>query len=458
MLRIALVLFVAWLGGSPAHAATFKVNSLLDTSDGTCAATPGGCTLREAIEASVATPGRDGIVFDPAVFPPAGFTGLIGITSPLPPMSDPAGTVVDGAGATVQINGGGQPHGLLFSTAAGVAIEKVTVANVLVLNVNGAAIEVCGGAPPACDDGVTGVLIQNVVVAGATQGIAVRGGVVAKVRVAGAVASNGAGGIFIGGSEALVGARVEGSSAPTIYLFGDALVSGATVVDSLASGGSTGVMVQSTQRVTGAKVADVVTFSTIDSGVRVVADGTTAGTKITNVVASTYGVDGVEVYGDGGNSGVAVKRVRADQGGDGVAVFGPLDGGKFQDLVLIDDVVGLDLSDPRGATNTKVTDVIAVDNAQGVLVVGGGTKLKNVHAAANAGAGIVISGTGGNVVEKSRASANNQIGIGTDSQANGIRKNVALGNDPDLADDHPTCDANAWQKNVFVTSSAPCIH
>ena len=36
---------------SPAAAVTRTVNSLLDTNDGACTATPGGCTLREAIAA-----------------------------------------------------------------------------------------------------------------------------------------------------------------------------------------------------------------------------------------------------------------------------------------------------------------------------------------------------------------------------------------------------------------------
>lgn len=455
---LLLLLFLASLGADPARAATFTVNSLLDTTDGACGPAPGGCTLREAIEASVAAQGRDTIAFDPAVFPSAGFTGSIAVNT-LPLIADPAGTIIDGKGATVTINCGAFARCLAFESPAGVALEKVTVANLTVVNVTGTAIDVCGGGAPACDDDVRGVLIENVAVGGAQSGISVRGGVVSKARIVGSVVSNSTSGIFIGGSRELRGARVEGTSTlgSGIYVFGNERLVDATVADCLSTGDSRGIFLQSTLAVSTAKVTDVVTFETADSGVRIVADGTTTGATITNAVASAFGENGVQVYGEAGNRAVTVRGVRADRGGDGVNLFGPTDGATFRDLILVGNVNGLDFSEPgTSVTHTKISDVLSVDNERGAFVIGGSNKLKNVFAAAN-DSGIVLSGAGGDVVEKSRAMANGGPGIALESNGNVIRKNVALGNIVDLSDDSPTCGTNIWQKNVFRTGSAPCI-
>src|SRR5215470_13141930 len=71
-----------------ARAATFVVNSTADTTDGSCDVAVGGCTLREAIEAAVATPGRDTIHFDPAVFPHGPTPVPIVLASELPMIAD----------------------------------------------------------------------------------------------------------------------------------------------------------------------------------------------------------------------------------------------------------------------------------------------------------------------------------------------------------------------------------
>jgi CSLREA domain-containing protein len=169
-------------------AATFTVNNNADTTDGVCGPAAGGCTLREAIEAVVATPGRDTITFDPAVFPKAPGTAGITVTSALPVIADPAGTVIDGGSGRVQVfaSGGLMSDGLVFeSGTAGVPLVKVTVANVFIGGFTGTAVHLCGGVRPDCDADVSGALVHDVVAAGGGDGdgIRIEGRVVAKARV-----------------------------------------------------------------------------------------------------------------------------------------------------------------------------------------------------------------------------------------------------------------------------------
>ncbi len=133
--RAAVIVLIAIAcPGSVSHAdaATFTVNSTADDESGTCGTAIGGCTLRAAILAAVAMPGRDTIRFDPTVFP-LGSPAEIDVVVPLPAIADPAGTIVDGTGAGVvigqQLTGGGTEgiHGLLFASAPGVPLAGVGV-------------------------------------------------------------------------------------------------------------------------------------------------------------------------------------------------------------------------------------------------------------------------------------------------------------------------------------------
>ena len=458
-LGVGVMLLLGVVSAAPARAATFTVNSLLDTTDGACTSAPGGCTLREAIESANAGAGRDTILFDPAVFPSAGFTDLITVNT-LPLIADPAGTVIDGEDGTVRLNCSGSQRCLAFATGAGVPLAKVTVANLGLLNTTGSAIDVCGGAAPGCDDDVGDVLIERVAVGSASQnGILVRGGVISKVRITDTVVSNSQGGIFVDGQEALVGARVERTAThggAGIYLLGIGGVTGVAIEDALAL--TEGIVVQSSADLAKVKIADATTFDTLGSGARIIADGNTTGATITNVVASRFGQSGVEVAGVG-NSGVTIRRIRTDRGGNGVALGGATDGGKFQDLMMVGGNLGVAFfGGGTSVANAKITDVVSVANEVGVFVNGPSNKLKNVMAVANDSGGIgVVSSGGGTVVEKSRAMANGGPGIALDAQGAAVKKNVALGNDGDLSDDDPSCGTNVWEKNVFRLGSTPCI-
>lgn len=97
---IVLALF-AGLGLVPAHpayAATYTVNSLADTSDGSCNSTH--CTLREAIDLANGTAAADTIQFS--------VSGTITITELLPGILSTGGALdIDGSGHNVDISGAG---------------------------------------------------------------------------------------------------------------------------------------------------------------------------------------------------------------------------------------------------------------------------------------------------------------------------------------------------------------
>ena len=213
----ALAVIVLVSGAGRAGAATFIVNSTADTDDTACTTDAGGCTLREAINAAVATPGRDTIKFDPTVFPKAPPVSEIFVTTALPVIADPAGTVVDGLGtyAGIITNNPGVLDGLVFASAPGVALAKATVANVIIGGFTANGVRICGGTPPNCDADVTKAVVQNVAVGGVHgDGIRIEGRNVNKARILNSTVwnsgdNNSSAGIRIAGGTSIVGARVQ---------------------------------------------------------------------------------------------------------------------------------------------------------------------------------------------------------------------------------------------------------
>lgn len=458
-----------------ATAATFTVNDAADTTDGTCGTAVGECTLREAIEDAVATAGRDTIVFDASVFPLGGVTNVITLTSPLPLIADGAGTVVDGVGAGVLLNGGNSvQEGLVFTSPPDVPLVKVTVANVLLSGFTGTAVDICGGGPPGCDTAdVTGALVRNVVVNASVKGIAVSGRVNTKPRVVDSVALNVslASGIQLFGAQSLIGARVERCTSRSVGGNGIILGAGesnvgATVLDSVAAqSGASGVLIFSQQDVTKAKVANVVTSDNDELGIHVRAAGNNTGASLSHVVASGNGTGGVLLTGDTAILAPALLDVVADHNvSTGISFSGLVTGGKITDTTAVANT-GQGIEATSGVTGlgtdgTKITAVTAAANAGGIQLRATASKLQQVRADCNTGSGITLfEGGGGNTVTKSAAGANGSAGITViDSSSNAVQKNVALGNGGnDLDDNSPACDANVWKSNVFRTGSQPCV-
>ena len=119
---VLAALVAVWLT-SPASAATFTVTNTNDAGAG---------SLRQAILDANASAGLDTINFDPSAFP-SGSPATISPASELPDMDDPAGTIVDGTGAGVIIDGSalvGAENGLTIDSGGNLtnaAVKNLTV-------------------------------------------------------------------------------------------------------------------------------------------------------------------------------------------------------------------------------------------------------------------------------------------------------------------------------------------
>ena len=454
-------------GGAPASAATLIVNTKADTSDGACTPGAGGCTLREAIEAAVTSAGRDTIRFDPIAFPHEKYSNPIVLTRALPIIADPAGTVIDGAGASVRVDGNGAVEdGLVFASAPGVPLAKVTVANVSVVRFTRDAVEICGGVPPMCADDVSAPLVRNVFASTTGRsGIAIRGRVVKKPRVVDSVTfQTGTEGIVVFAQGGLVGARVQGCTAARAGSDGIIVTAspqnGTAIVDSLAAKiGADGIEIEvEGVGATKAKIANVATYQTGHNGIMIDGQDLFA-PSISNAVASMSEATGIAIDALGA-TGPTLERVVADGNGlRGIQLLGPITGGEISRAYAFGNDTGVNVNNADGVA---ISDAIAADNTIGIDIGGGRNLLEGVHAGANALTGIRVSGDDGNTITQSAITANGGTlfpGIWIDaSSANTVTANVALGNGLDLYDANLGCDANAWSANVFRTRGQSCIH
>lgn len=456
--------------------ATFVVNSIADGTDGVCGAAPNGCTLREAITAAVSLAGRDAIAFDPAVFPPA-TPQAVSLVTPLPLIVDSAGTVVDGAGAGVIVEPGVPTFpggtGLAFASGAGVALAKVTVANVTVRGF-GIGIQICGGAPPNCEENVSSALVQNVFAEfNGSSGIEIRGATVSKTRVVASVARANAGtGINCIGSQKVVGTRIERTAARDnggagLQVSAEQLTTGTVITDSVAdSNDSTGIAVGGRSRAEKTKLTNVTATRNGSAGLSVETLDQLASVTIANVVATSNANHGLRLTGET-IAGVTVKDAVMNDNLGGLGMFGnaSITGVKLTNVrAVFNGEVGIDLTlgSAGQVIGAKVSRALLSGNGGGGLRLRGtGCVVQQVHASTNGADGIRIEGVGGgNTVTKSRASANGGRGIAllAGSTSDVVQKNVALGNDgDDLSDENAACDGNTWKQNVFRSRNAACI-
>jgi CSLREA domain-containing protein len=130
-MRAVLGVIVACLGlPRSAGAASFAVNSTADGTDGVCATTAGGCTLRDAIKAANALPDADIITLPAGTYTltvmgageDLAATGDLDITGPV---------TINGAGAATTIIDAGRIDRVfdIFDTAGNVTIQGLTVRN-----------------------------------------------------------------------------------------------------------------------------------------------------------------------------------------------------------------------------------------------------------------------------------------------------------------------------------------
>ncbi len=470
------------------QAATFTVNSLADTDDGTCGPAPGGCTLHEAMAAAVATPGRDTIAFDATVFPP-GSPGLISLFQVTPVIVDPAGTALDGSGAGVIIEPANQigpsPDPIVFASAPGAPLANVTVANVTVRNFVGSGIVICGGEFPICDQDVSGTVVQNVLARGnGAAGIKVAGRNVSKTRIVGSVAShNDSVGIGIEASQSAKATRIEdctvgdngmaASGEPGIRLHAIAGVADTIVTGTIAANsGTQGIEVSSDAGIVKTKMSNVTALGNGHSGIAIFANGDLSSTMIAGATASDNAAQGIDISGEQLVAGTTLKEVVANRNGArGIELNASLHllGTKITNAKAArngtDGISAFSLVDASGTQITR--SIVTTNGGFGVMLTGNGNTVKSVRADAN-GSGIYLGAPGGSSkIEKCTAHANNGSAPGTDgtgikvalgSTGNVVQKNAAFVNDgANLADDNPNCDGNVWKKNIFDGAATACV-
>jgi CSLREA domain-containing protein len=427
-LALALALALCAAAGA-ARADTFVVDTTASDDDGSCDPAPGDCTLPEAIAAASALPGRDAITFDPAVFPP-GSPAAIQPAAALPPITDPAGTIVDGSGAGVILDGemlAGEEHGLVIQSGAGSPLGGVIVQNLVIGGFPGNGLLVCGGETPDCDEDVTKTRILEVTALfNGQNGITVDGRANTGTLVADSTASlNGSRGINLNASlgQALTKAKIDGCTAENndstginLNASGDNL--GSQVVGSLAEDNDgTGINLNAGGDVGRARISNSRAIDNEGGGINVNAGGQQTGTKLSNVVCDE-------------NTSVGV---RLNAGG------GP--------------VTGAAISGSQASLN----------GGAGFELEGGASKISKSVADGNGGRGIALVADGpssGSRISRNQTNGNGGAGIfvDLDNTANRISGNTALSNGGfDLEDENPGCDANRWSKNVFDSANEACI-
>lgn len=467
---VALVT-AAW--APTADAKTVVVNDDSDSNVGSCAVA-GSCTLRAAISEAVATPGRDVIVFDPTVFPPAGLA-RIGVESPLPVIADPAGTVIDGTGAGVEIGSdipptgddSTAPDGLVFASAPDLPLRDAAVINVTVSGFQGSGIIFCGGEHFACNADVVAPVARRVNTRwNGTYGLAMMGQNVAKARIEeSAAVENASVGFLINGFGTIAGTRITRSVARgndyvgiLVGILTDA-ISDLAITDTSAIGGSGGIVATAFDRASKLVLTNVTVSGTEEAGIYV-STGLLSGLSASNVIASRNAYQGMYVGSDR-IEGLVLKDVVTNANAYGLHVDGEeVIGAKITEVTAAGNSLnGITLRELTGAKISKVTSV--GNGVQGLVLRGTGNTLKGARVAENIGEGIRLAGPGGgNTLTGVSATANQVAGIYVDADnvGNTLKKNVALATDAiDLYDANPSCGTNVWKSNVFERRNDPCI-
>lgn len=453
-----------------ANAKTIVVDNTLDHV-GSCDVVE-DCTLRRAIMDAVATPGRDVITFSSAVFP-LGAPATIFVESPLPPIIDPAGTAIDGTGASVLIlsdvptdDDGPLANGLVFASTPGMPLRDVAVTNVTVSGFAASGVVICGGSYPECDQDVVAPVVRRVTAKWNTAvGIFVLGKDVTKVRIEESAAVGNYAGVLMNAFGTLSGTRITRSAMRQNDFAGiwigplTGTITDLAISDTSASDGTAAMIVAAVDAASKVSLTNVAATGGEGIGILLSAPMLSA-LNLGTVVSSRNGNDGVLVSAKA-IDGVVLKDVVTNANEHGIRfVSDRMVGAKITQVTAVGNTKdGLTLLETTGA---KISRVAVADNGgHGLVVQGDGNVLKQVRAAENAGDGVHLGGPGlGNTVTGVSSGANQGAGIYVEgnSVGNTLKKNVALGSDSiDLFDANPGCDGNVWKGNVFELRNDLCI-
>jgi CSLREA domain-containing protein len=378
--------------------ATLVVNSTADTDDGACTSTPGGCTLREAINAANGAPGMDTIEFD---IPGSG-PHTIQPGSALPVITEPV--VID---ATME-SGCGGPHcveldgSMAESTADGLRITggSSTVRGLVInrFRDNGIDLSTNGG----------NLLESNFI----------------GTDVAGTAAlGNNADGVFINGAP---GNTIGGTAADT-----ENVISGNTGRGVFISG-SGAAMNQVQGNFIGTDKSGAVALGNFNRGVFI--DGAP-----NNTIGGPAAGAGNVISGNNGNGvlisggGAAMNQVQGNF--IGTNATGTADRGNSGNGVFISGAPGNTI----GGTAAGAGNVISGNSGNGVEINSSGATMNQVQGnvigtnaagtadLGNSGNGVLISGAPGNTIGGTAAGAGNVIS-GNDQLGVGISGVASTGN------------------------------
>lgn len=233
-MRPILALSVAVLAASPLAAATFRVDSTMDTSDasagdGTCATSQGACTLRAAIEEANALLGTDRIELPSGTYSPA---------STLTIAAD--ADIVGGGVTTPIIDGSGLPFDSILTVPAGASASLE-------------GVELSGGLSAISNEG--NLTLTRTSIVDNVQGVSNSGGTLAVMSslIAGNVCPaigggcQGAGIAHFAGtltvSNSLIARNVAGNEAAGIFSTGTTTLVNTTISDNEAANGAGGLKV-----------------------------------------------------------------------------------------------------------------------------------------------------------------------------------------------------------------------
>jgi CSLREA domain-containing protein len=405
---------------APARAAKgpgFVVNSTADADDGACTTDANGCTLREAIVAVNAGPGRR-IGFDPQVFPP-GAPATIALTTPLPAITV-SGASVDGAGAGVTVDGfaADSERGLAFESPTGEPLTGVRVAHLALARMEGVALRICAGVP-GCDAPLANVRIEDVAIAESTgDGIRIEGASAAKIRIARAIAiSPGGFGIFVRATAtSLAGVSVDESAVVdaeegSLSLRAAETLSAVRVLRTSAVRGDGGIAVEAQGGMRGVKVIGNRAVASFGSGIFVGTGSRAEGLRVERNVTFGGGSHGISVAVPPGSRVRVARNTTAGHLQNGIVVNGPA-------VVLGNRADDNELSGILLATSTsrsRVSRNVTMWNRSGGIAIAPG-----------------------------------ETGIRLD-------RNVAFGNAPADLIEANGCDANVWSANESHATDPLCI-
>ena len=367
LVTFSLLSILAFFTVSPAHAATFTVNSTGDGgdanfADGLCADAGGACTLRAAIEQANNLAGDDIINFDPGIT-------LINVATPL--VITYQNITINGTGVTVNNTGA--------TSSSNVFV--VEAANLTLGDFNGLIL-----------DGLT---------------------------VTGGTADYG-GGVSVGGSGMLTlqdGAQVTGNSATYgggIYAYTNSTVivtgSGTAVSHNTATGFGGGIAASSARQVSILDRAEVSHNTATNFGGGIAAQSSSTVTLDTGALVTDNAASGAGV---GRGSGIYARDSQVTITGSGTAVTAnsgaPLLGsGIYADNSLISVLSGGTVSNHTGTTEAG-SGVYLTNNSQ--LIVDNGSISGNTNA--TDGGGVYVNG--GNLIIRNGGlvSGNDAISYGS---------------------------------------------